>query len=172
MLTQHGQAIGPNGIAVYWALKAFAQGKGRCHPSRETIARLIGTSVATVKRTLPLLVKAGLVRIEPRYANNRQTVSVYHLLPVEKDERADDGRVYPLYRDFDYDPALLHRQEEAEQLPRPVIAYRSQGEKLTAQAMYADIAAVRQLNRDFLQSLVDDETPEPDAADLWGQAAD
>lgn len=170
LLTRHGAALGPNGIAVYMALKAFAQGKGCCHPSRETIAKRIGTSVSTVKRTLPTLERAGLVRIEPHYVNNRQTVSTYHLLPVEKDQPADDGASgYPPIKDRDYDPLYYLPRDEAP--VTPVVAPPPTRERLTVQAVRADIAAIRRQNRDFLRSLVDD-APELDAADVWEQAAD
>jgi hypothetical protein len=51
-----------------------------CFPSRERIARLMGCSVATVKRTLGSLERKKWVRIEQRRGENgRQTSNLYQL---------------------------------------------------------------------------------------------
>ncbi len=170
VLDRHGTQLGANGLAVYWALKRRAQGADSCFPSQEDLAALTGTSRSTVNRTIKALVEAGLVKVEHRYSDNKQTVNVYRLLPVAKEQPAEEVRVYPVIKDWDLNP--LDYMTFDEQPLYPVAVMPPKREELTMQAVYADIAAIRRLNRDFLASLEDDEATEPDAPDLWGQAAD
>ncbi len=170
VLDRHGGQLGANGLAVYWALKRRAQGADSCFPSQEDLAALTGTSRSTVNRTIKTLVEAGLVKVEHRYSDNKQTVNVYRLPPVAKYQPDEEGRAYPLIKDWDLNP--LDYMTFDEQPLCPVAVVPPMREELTERAVYADIAAIRRLNYDFLLSLVEDDTSEPDAADLWAQAAD
>ncbi len=170
VLDRHGAKLGANGLAVYWALKRRAQGADSCFPSQEDLAALTGTSRSTVNRTIKALVEAGLVKVEHRYSDNKQTVNVYRLLPVAKEQPAEEVRIYPVIKDWDLNP-LDYMTFEAPPVT-PLVIVPPKREELTERAVYADIAAIRRLNRDFLASLEDDEATEPDAANLCGQAAD
>lgn len=56
--------------SVYMYLKDRADSKGRCWPAIKTIALELGLSRSTVKRALDDLVRAGLLRKDPRWREN------------------------------------------------------------------------------------------------------
>ena len=53
--------------SVYMYLKDRADSEGRCWPAIKTIALELGLSRSTVKRALDDLVRAGLLRKDPRW---------------------------------------------------------------------------------------------------------
>ena len=55
---------------VYMYLKDRADSEGRCWPAIKTIALELGLSRSTVKRALDDLVRAGLLRKDPRWREN------------------------------------------------------------------------------------------------------
>lgn len=56
--------------SVYMYLKDRADSEGRCWPAIKTIASELGLSRSTVKRALDDLVRAGLLRKDPRWREN------------------------------------------------------------------------------------------------------
>ena len=56
--------------SVYMYLKDRADSEGRCWPAIKTIALELGLSRSTVKRALDDLVRAGLLRKDPRWQEN------------------------------------------------------------------------------------------------------
>lgn len=56
--------------SVYMYLKDRADSEGRCWPAIKTIALELGLSRSTVKRALDDLVRAGLLRKDPRWREN------------------------------------------------------------------------------------------------------
>lgn len=56
--------------SVYMYLKDRADSEGRCWPAIKTIALELGLSRSTVKRALNDLVRAGLLRKDPRWREN------------------------------------------------------------------------------------------------------
>lgn len=56
--------------SVYMYLKDRADSEGRCWPAIKTIALVLGLSRSTVKRALDDLVRAGLLRKDPRWREN------------------------------------------------------------------------------------------------------
>ena len=56
--------------SVYMYLKDRADSEGRCRPAIKTIALELGLSRSTVKRALDDLVRAGLLRKDPRWREN------------------------------------------------------------------------------------------------------
>ena len=56
--------------SVYMYLKDRADSEGRCWPAIKTIAFELGLSRSTVKRALDDLVRAGLLRKDPRWREN------------------------------------------------------------------------------------------------------
>ena len=56
--------------SVYMYLKDRADSVGRCWPAFKTIALELGLSRSTVKRALDDLVRAGLLRKDPRWREN------------------------------------------------------------------------------------------------------
>lgn len=56
--------------SVYMYLKDRADSEGRCWPAIKTIALKLGLSRSTVKRALDDLVRAGLLRKDPRWREN------------------------------------------------------------------------------------------------------
>lgn len=56
--------------SVYMYLKDRADSEGRCWPATKTIALELGLSRSTVKRALDDLVRAGLLRKDPRWREN------------------------------------------------------------------------------------------------------
>lgn len=56
--------------SVYMYLKDRADSEGRCWPAIKTIALEFGLSRSTVKRALDDLVRAGLLRKDPRWREN------------------------------------------------------------------------------------------------------
>lgn len=67
--------------SVYMYLKDRADREGRCWPAIKTIALELGLSRSTVKRALDDLVKAGLLRKDPRWRENGSyTSNLYHIV--------------------------------------------------------------------------------------------
>lgn len=63
----------------------FADKSQKSWPSVRTIAVTCGLSVSSVNRSLAKLKELGLITIEPRFKNNRQTSNVYTLaVPQEQ----------------------------------------------------------------------------------------
>ena len=60
----------PRAVSVYMYLKDRADSEGRCWPAIKTIALELGLSRSTVKRALDDLVRAGLLRKDPRWREN------------------------------------------------------------------------------------------------------
>lgn len=56
--------------SVYMYLKDRADSEGRCWPAIKTIALELALSRSTVKRALDDLVRAGLLRKDPRWREN------------------------------------------------------------------------------------------------------
>ena len=56
--------------SVYMYLKDRADSEDRCWPAIKTIALELGLSRSTVKRALDDLVRAGLLRKDPRWREN------------------------------------------------------------------------------------------------------
>ena len=56
--------------SVYMYLKDRADSEGRCWPAIKPIALELGLSRSTVKRALDDLVRAGLLRKDPRWREN------------------------------------------------------------------------------------------------------
>lgn len=56
--------------SVYMYLKDRADSEGRCWQAIKTIALELGLSRSTVKRALDDLVRAGLLRKDPRWREN------------------------------------------------------------------------------------------------------
>lgn len=56
--------------SVYMYLKDRADSEGRCWPAIKTIALELRLSRSTVKRALDDLVRAGLLRKDPRWREN------------------------------------------------------------------------------------------------------
>ena len=56
--------------SVYMYLKDRADSEGRCWTAIKTIALELGLSRSTVKRALDDLVRAGLLRKDPRWREN------------------------------------------------------------------------------------------------------
>lgn len=65
--------------AVLECLVRHADENGACFPGRRRIAEFTGISVATVKRTLDLLYRRQLVRVEYRIEDRGQTSNLYRL---------------------------------------------------------------------------------------------
>ena len=57
--------------SVYMYLKDRADSEGRCWPAIKTIALELGLSRSTVKRALDDLVRAGLLRKDPRWREKK-----------------------------------------------------------------------------------------------------
>ena len=56
--------VGPTGKLVAWALGSRMDAKATTYPSRQTIADDASVSLSTVKRALPEIEAAGLLRID------------------------------------------------------------------------------------------------------------
>ena len=66
--------------SVYMYLKDRADSEGRCWPAIKTIALELGLSRSTVKRALDDLVRAGLLRKDPRWReNDSYTSNLYQI---------------------------------------------------------------------------------------------
>jgi hypothetical protein len=66
LLRDHAGEIGAAGIALYCALAMHANKDGACWPSLGTLADLTGLSRRTVIRTIRVLERASLVKVERR----------------------------------------------------------------------------------------------------------
>jgi hypothetical protein len=82
ILLEHGRQLGPVGIALYTALKLYAnRTTQQCFPKVTTLATLIGASPRTVKQHLPMLYRLGLVQVRPRYLSaSKRTSNLYTLV--------------------------------------------------------------------------------------------
>ena len=78
VIRHYTQKVGSTGITVYSFLASLVNGNQRCFPSQKYIARSLGYSRATISRTLKLLERNGLIRIEKRSRYH----CVYELLRV------------------------------------------------------------------------------------------
>ena len=67
--------------SVYMYLKDRADSEGRCWPAIKTIALELGLSRSTVKRALDDLVRAGLLRKDPRWRENGSYTSNLYQIP-------------------------------------------------------------------------------------------
>jgi len=78
VIQEYVPKVGPTGITVYNFLASLADKEQRCFPSQRYIAKSLGYSRATISRTLKLLEKEGLIKIEKR----SRYYCIYHLLRV------------------------------------------------------------------------------------------
>lgn len=91
----------PTELAVFLALSRFADQRGACYPSYARLAEVSRLSVATVKRALLTMRRAGIVSsTSRRRADGGQTSSLYHLhlsrpLELEPARLVDVSRAAP-----------------------------------------------------------------------------
>jgi hypothetical protein len=80
--------IGLHAFAVYMLFTKFANARnGQCDPSIPTIARMLGISETTVKKSIKKLKDHGLISVEPRQHSrrpNQHNTNLYTLLTVPK----------------------------------------------------------------------------------------
>ena len=83
--------------SVYMYLKDRADSEGRCWPAIKTIALELGLSRSTVKRALDDLVRAGLLRKDPRWRENGSYTSnpVPDYLSVSLKNQTQKSRLSP-----------------------------------------------------------------------------
>jgi len=77
LLHEYGPQIGAYGIAVYSAILLHDFGNDRCYPSQTTIANYLGCDRKTVNRTIQKLVDLGLLELDHRGNDARQTSNRY-----------------------------------------------------------------------------------------------
>jgi len=83
VIDQYGATIKPIGIALYNCLAKHANQASFCFPSQAFIAKEIGSSVASVKRSLDQLIRLELISKErKKYCN------IYYLLKLDSSRRA------------------------------------------------------------------------------------
>lgn len=68
--------------AVYLVLAVHADRDGFAFPSVTRIAVAVGKARSTVHAALTELQEAGVLRVEPRWVEGRQTSNGYHLLDI------------------------------------------------------------------------------------------
>jgi hypothetical protein len=86
----YGRRLGVNGIAVYAALSAYADSKGKCFPKIRTIANDLDVSERTVMRAIKLIAGVGLVEVVPTYDHKGgRTSNTYRLLPLPPGDTRD-----------------------------------------------------------------------------------
>jgi len=78
VIQQYTPRVGSTGIAIYSFLASLVDGSQRCFPSQKYIAQRLGYSRATISRTLKLLERNRLIKIEKRSRYH----CIYHLLKV------------------------------------------------------------------------------------------
>jgi hypothetical protein len=83
-------AISVTAKAVYLVLAVHADRHGFAFPSVTRIAVGIGRARSTVNLALNELVDAGVLRIERRWHEGRQTSNGYHLLDISAARPGDD----------------------------------------------------------------------------------
>ena len=82
-IAYYGATIKPIGIALYNCLAKHANQASFCFPSQAFIAKEIGSSVASVKRSLDQLIRLELISKErKKYCN------IYYLLKLDSSQRA------------------------------------------------------------------------------------
>ena len=74
----YAQKVGAIGIAVYNFLSSLADSDQECFPSQKYVAKSLGYSRATISKTIKVLERSGLIKIEKRSRYH----CVYHLLKV------------------------------------------------------------------------------------------
>jgi hypothetical protein len=82
----HGMAI-----AVYVALKSYADRDGVCFPAQEDIGRLAGVSVHTVVRIISAIAQAGLIVISKRSTGGGRLSNLYRFVDYQNAPQAHCG---------------------------------------------------------------------------------
>ena len=93
IIKEHGNIIGPYGIAVYNALCLYANVKGSCFPSVKTICKKINVSKSKVHKSLKQLEERQLIKIIRNQEHGK--VNTYYLLKTEKEGVSDAHTPYP-----------------------------------------------------------------------------
>lgn len=78
----YAATIGVYGLAVYNALARYAGEDETCYPSILLIAQKLGCSDRQVRRSIECLKEVGLIAVEPRFVDGRQTSNLYTLLDI------------------------------------------------------------------------------------------
>lgn len=79
---KYAALIGVYGLAVYNALAYYANRDGECFPAVLTIAKHLNCSDRMVQKTLHLLREHGLITIEDRIIDGKQTSNLYTLVHI------------------------------------------------------------------------------------------
>lgn len=83
VIDEWGTHIGPDGLAVYWALARFANSStGDAWPSAATIGKKVGMSRRKAVDVLHLLADWGLIQITPRQEQGQKS-NVYTMLDLD-----------------------------------------------------------------------------------------
>lgn len=76
-------AIGPAAFAVYAVLVRYASDKtDQCFPARATLASATGLSLRSIDHALTKLAGSGMIKVDRRFSDGRQTSNVYTVLPL------------------------------------------------------------------------------------------
>jgi DNA-binding transcriptional ArsR family regulator len=77
VIALHGASLGPHGIAVYTVLASQADHEGQVDVTLEQLSTLMGLSRRSIMRTMPRLLRVGL--LTTRTQGRRQ---IYTLMPL------------------------------------------------------------------------------------------
>lgn len=93
IITTYGSQIGPYGISVYNVLCCFANESEFCSLSVGQIAKTIGASNATVRKTFRVLQTHGLIDVVPNYnQDGGQRSNQYRMLSIDIHQKKQNSR--------------------------------------------------------------------------------
>lgn len=70
----------PQVQTLFMWLCYYANTTGDCFPSRDTLAKDCGMSIASVKRSIAILVSLSVLVSEAQYQDNRRTTNLYSII--------------------------------------------------------------------------------------------
>lgn len=79
VILRYAADLGPAPLAVYLALKTFANGSGEAYPAQATIAELLGIKRRTVATAISDLEACGLVEVTKRSTRAGRIGNLYRL---------------------------------------------------------------------------------------------
>jgi len=138
VIDHYGPLIKPIGIALYNCLAKHANQASFCFPSQTSIAREIGSSVASVKRSIDQLIKLGLISKE-----RRKYYNIYYLLKLDSSQRAISNQIVQTNRhiaqselsDSSRGPTNKNKEQELNNKKRQAVENLRESKSILAEKM-------------------------------------
>jgi len=148
VIDHYGATIKPIGIALYNCLAKHANQASFCFPSQAFIAKEIGSSVASVKRSIDQLIRLELISKErKKYCN------IYYLLKLDSSRRAisqiAQSEPQIAHRELsDSSPGTTNKNKEQEYInkKRKAVENFQEAKSILAEKMSIDGIKIKTIN--------------------------